>query len=349
MARLPYTKNIITETREYTPDEIKMMQEMMKKGPPIKSTIEMERLLWMDEDKVKGAEFYMECIWLWGGKTTSGTTEEPHVHAFPEVIGFISSDENDPKNLDARMEILLGDETHYLTKSCLVFVPPGMKHCPLTFREVNRPVFFFTLAPISHYGRRSENMKPEEAAKIEIPKFRTPRKDANGSRYARFIVTEPISHIPKNAKGKAPPPPPRDIKASHIVSLDHSIIPGAFYVDFVWIWNGSMVMAAETHAHDWDEMIGLVGYPNKKNPREIDPGMSVKMGEDMYTMEKSSLIYVPKNVMHAPIIFKDIKKPVLCFTIGTAPKWNKVKAAKTVAKTSAKGAAKAAPKAKKKK
>jgi hypothetical protein len=45
----------------------------------------------------------------------------------------------------------------------------------------------------------------------------------------------------------------------------------------------------------------------------------------MYQMKKSSLIYVPKNVMHAPIIFKDIKKPVLCFTIGTAPKWNKVK------------------------
>jgi uncharacterized RmlC-like cupin family protein len=38
-------------------------------------------------------------------------------------------------------------------------------------------------------------------------------------------------------------------------------------------------------------------------------------------MKKSSLIYVPKNVPHAPIIFKDIKEPVLCFTIGTAPKW----------------------------
>jgi hypothetical protein len=338
MAKLPYAKNIITETRQYTPEEIKMMEEMMKKGPPIKSTIEMERLLWMDDDKVKGAEFYMECIWLWGGKTTSGTTEEPHVHAFPEVIGFISSDENDPKNLDARMEILLGDETHFLTKSCLVFIPPGMKHCPLTFREVNRPVFFFTLAPISHYGRRSENMKPEEAAKVEIPKFRTPHKDANGSRYGRFIITEPISHIPKNARGKNPPPPPpaKDLKSSHVVSLDSNVIKGSFYVDFVWIWRGTLNMAPETHAHDWDEMIGLVGYPERKNPRDIDPGMFVKMGDDMYNMEKSSLIYVPKNVMHAPILFKDIKKPVLCFTVGTAPKWTKAKGANDKPKARAK-------------
>ena len=168
MPKLPYAANIVTDTREYTPEEIKMIQEMMKKNP-IKSTIEMERLLWMDDAKVKGAEFYMECIWLWGGRTTSGTTEEPHVHAFPEVIGFISSDENNPKELDARMEIILGDETHFLTKSCLVFVPPGMKHCPLTFREVNRPVFFFTLAPVARYGRRTDSMKPGNAAGAEIP------------------------------------------------------------------------------------------------------------------------------------------------------------------------------------
>jgi hypothetical protein len=334
MAKLPLSRYIITETREYTPDDIKMMEEMMKKGPPIKSTITMERLLWMDDEKVKNAEFYMECIWLWGGKTTSGTTEEPHVHAFPEVIGFISSDPDNPKDLDARMEILLGDETHFLTKSCLVYIPAGMKHCPLTFREVNRPVFFFTLAPISHYGRRSENMKSEDAAKVKIPKFKTPPKDANGSRYARYIITEPISHVPMNTKNISPPK--ETAKASHIVSLDDNVIKGAFYVDFVWIWSGNLIMAANTHVHDWDEMIGLVGYPDKKNPRAIDKGMSVKMGEDMYHMEKSSLIYVPKNVPHAPIIFKDIKKPVLCFTIGTAPKWTEVKKKKAAAKAKAK-------------
>jgi len=320
MSQLRYAKNIITETREYTPKEKAMIAKMLKDSP-IKSTVEITRLLWMDDEKVKNANFYMECIWLWGGKTTTGTTEEPHVHAFPEVIGFISSDPDNPGELDARMEIILGDETHFLTRSCLVFIPPGMKHCPLTFREVNRPVFFFTLAPISRYGRRSEKMKPEDAAKIEIPKFRAPRKDATGSRYARYIITKPISHIPKNARGKPAPAPPWDVKSSHIVSLDDRVLPGAFYVDFVWIWSGNLTMAAKTHAHDWDEMIGLVGYPNRKDPRAIDKGVSVLMGKDMYEMEKSSLVYVPKNVPHAPIIFKDIKKGVLCFTIGTAPKW----------------------------
>jgi len=156
MTGLRYAKNIVTDTKEYSPEELAKIQEMQKKNR-VESTVKGLRLLWMDDTKVKGASFYMECLWLWEGVTTSGTTEEPHHHEFDEVIGFISTNPDNPSDLDARMEIILGDETHFLTKSCLVHVPAGMKHCPLTFREVNRPVFFFTLAPVSAYGRKAED------------------------------------------------------------------------------------------------------------------------------------------------------------------------------------------------
>jgi mannose-6-phosphate isomerase-like protein (cupin superfamily) len=324
MAKLPYEKNIITVTKEYTAAEMKKIEEFKKKYP-FTSTVGMTRLLWMDDSMVDGAEFYMECLWLWPGKTPSGTTEEPHAHPFPEVIGFISTDPENPKELDGRMEIHLGDEVHDLRKSCLVFIPPGLRHGPLTFREVNRPTFFFTLAPVSKYGRKSELMAKEATAHVKIPDFKAPPKDKNGQRYAHYIITEPISHIPNNAKKQTAAKLPRNVKSTHLVSLENSVIPGAFYVDFVWIWSGDLTMAAETHSHDWDEMIGFMGLPpSQENPREIDKGVSLKMGDDIYKIKKSSLIYIPSNVSHAPIYFKDIKKPVLCFTIGTAPKWTQI-------------------------
>src|SRR4030042_5745927 len=216
MTALRYAKNIITGTREYTPQEIARIQEMLKKSP-ITSTVKLLRLLWMDDTKVKGASFYMEVIWLWEGKTTSGTTEEPHVHAFDEVIGFISSDPENPKELGARMEIILGDETHFLTKSCLVHVPAGMQHCPLTFREVNPPVFFFTLAPISRYGRKSDSMQDKDAPPVKIPAFKAPQPDASGSRYGRYIITEPKRHGPPPDPSKPMPPPPK-AKTTQLVS-----------------------------------------------------------------------------------------------------------------------------------
>jgi hypothetical protein len=318
MTTLRYAKNIVTETREYTKEEMTMIEEMMKKSP-IKSTVELIRLLWMDDTKVAGASFYMECIWLWGGKTTSGTTEEPHVHAHDEIIGFISSDPDNPKELDAKMEILLGDETHWLTKSCLVHIPAGMKHCPLTFREVNRPVFFFTLAPISRYGRKSESKNPKDAPPIKIPEFKAPPKDASGSRYGRYIITEPKRHGPPPDKSKQLPPP--KAKTTQIVSLDSEVSPGAFYVDFVWIWSGDMTMAPQAHAHDFDEMIGLVGWADKANPRAINGDVSIKLGNEEHNVKQSSLIFVPKGLTHCPIEFKNIKRPVLCFTIGNTTKW----------------------------
>ncbi len=319
MPRFRYDKNIVTDTREYTPEETAKIQEMMKRSP-ITSTVKILRLLWMDDTKVKGASFYMECIWLWEGKTTSGTTEEPHVHAFDEVIGFISSDPVHPHDLDAMMEIILGDETHFLTKSCLVHVPAGMKHCPLTFREVNRPVFFFTLAPISRYGRTSERMKSPQA--VKPPAFTPPSPDASGKRYARYIITEPKPHWPTTPDPNRPPPPPRTAKTTQIVSLDSEVSPEAFYADFVWIWSGDMTMAPQAHAHDFDEMVGIVGYPgNREHARDVGGDVSIMLADEKHAIKQSSLIFVPKGLSHCPIEFKGIKEPVLCFTIGNTPKW----------------------------
>lgn len=319
MADLKYAKYIVTDTREYTPEEMAKIEEMMKDSP-FESTVEGLRLLWMDDEKVEGASMYMECLWLWEGVTTSGTTEEPHHHDFTEVIGFISTDKDNPGELDARMEIILGDETHYLTKSCLVHVPPGMKHCPLTFREVNRPVFFFTLAPISHYGRTSQSVELKEGQSKE-PFFPPPEPDSSGTRYGRFIITEPKPHWDTSAPPPPPPPGPRKVESKQIVSLDDEASPGSFYVDFVWIWSGEMSMGTP-HAHDFDEMIGFIGFCGKDNPRAIDGNVTIALEDEVHTISQSSLVYVPKGMNHCPIEFKDIRQPVLCFTIGNTPMWS---------------------------
>lgn len=318
MSGLGYAKNIVTGTREYSPEEVARIQEMQK-SHPVESTVEMLRLLWMDETRVEGASFYMECIWLWGGVTTSGTTEEPHVHDFDEVIGFIGTNPDSPGDLDARMEIVLGDETHFLTRSCLLHIPAGMKHCPLTFREVNRPVFFFTLAPVSRYGRASEMIKSRGKAAAKAPDFIPPEPDNSGTRYGRYIITTPKRHW----SGPPPdrPPGPPLARATQVVSLDDEASPGAFYADFVWIWSGDMTMSPEPHAHDFDEMIGFIGGAGRESPRAVEGNVSIVIGDENHAIKQSSLVFLPKGLKHCPIEFKNVTRPVLCFTIGNTPMW----------------------------
>ena len=321
MAQPHFAANIVTQTKEYTPQELKKIEAMLRENP-VETTIQMERLLWMDNSMVPGASMYMECIWLWGGVTKSGRMEEPHIHDFDEIIGFISSDPDNPKELGAVMEMNMGDEVHYLTKSCLMHIPAGMKHCPLTFKEVRRPGFFFTLAPISSYGRTSGLKNPEAVRKTG---FVPPAKpDASGTKYGRYIFTEPRSHTPSRPRPEigAATPPTKTAKSSHIVSLDGAASPGALYVDFVWIWNGSMTMSPQPHSHDFDEMIGIIGGGGKENPREVNGEVSINMGGEKHMLSRSSLVYVPKGLDHCPLEFKNIEKPVLCFTIGNTTRWD---------------------------
>jgi len=68
-----------------------------------------------------------------------------HVHDNAEILGFYGTDLDDPYDLGGEIEIVIGDETHVLTKSSLVFLPGGLPHCPLTITRVDRPIFHFSI------------------------------------------------------------------------------------------------------------------------------------------------------------------------------------------------------------
>lgn len=264
---------------------------------------------------------FIQCFWLWEGATRSGFWEEPHLHDFDEIIGFISSDPENPKDLGAVMKMNLGDETHFLMKSCLIHIPAGMKHCPLTFIEVRKPVFFFTLAPVNRYRRMYGLTDRETGSKTEfLPPTET---DSSGTKYGRYIFTEPRPHAPsvKRPEDEAPKPP-KDAKASQIVSLDGGASPGSLYVDFVWIWSGSMTMSPQPHSHDFEELIGIVGSGNRDNHRQLIGDISINIEDERYTLTETSVMYMPKGLSHCPLDFKAVKKPVLCFTIGNTTIWD---------------------------
>jgi len=104
---------------------------------------------YLDGDVLKGA-FYVECDWFWKG--TDKPNVDAHTHSFDEVIAFFGTNPDDPEDLCGEVEIWLEDEQYILTKSCLIFVPKGMKHCPLIIRRVDRPIFHFTAGPAAKYG-----------------------------------------------------------------------------------------------------------------------------------------------------------------------------------------------------
>jgi hypothetical protein len=101
-----------------------------------------KRILWIDENVVPGS-FQMNCSWYL--KPNTDHAPFAHTHDEDEIIGFFSSDPDNPNELNAEIEFWIEDEKFMLTKSSLIFIPGGMKHCPLLLHRVDRPVFHFSV------------------------------------------------------------------------------------------------------------------------------------------------------------------------------------------------------------
>jgi hypothetical protein len=108
------------------------------------------RILWLEDFLMKGAPNII-LSWYWKAMDEEGTPS--HVHDFDEVIGFIGNDPKNPSDLGAEVELWLEDEKYMLTKTCLVYIPKGLRHCPLRMVKVDRPILFLALSLTEKYTK----------------------------------------------------------------------------------------------------------------------------------------------------------------------------------------------------
>lgn len=113
---------------------------------------------YIDSNFVEGA-FYAECVWF--HKASEGSPPE-HTHEdFDEILMFFGSDPENPHDLCGEIELWLGDEKHMITESCIVYIPKGLKHCPMYFRRVDRPIIHLSTAPSRNYSRDNNKENKE--------------------------------------------------------------------------------------------------------------------------------------------------------------------------------------------
>jgi hypothetical protein len=146
MAEKKYQKYIIDDYRGRPPitDADREREPMLKVLPHI-----CIPLTYLDSNKLEGG-FYSECMWL---HKASDAAMPAHAHEWDEIIGFFGSNPDDFHDLGGQIEFWLDDEQYILTKSCIIFIPKGLKHAPLIFRQVDHPIFHWGVGLSSIYNR----------------------------------------------------------------------------------------------------------------------------------------------------------------------------------------------------
>jgi hypothetical protein len=137
-------------------------------------------------------------------------------------------------------------------------------------------------------------------------------------KYGKYLITDPklvtelAHHDFTEISGYTFPDP---------VYLDRDTLKEAnTWLDIVWIWevpNPPDLPGA--HAHPFDEIVLLIG----SDPHDLsDLGAVIEwtMGEDddaeRFVIEETCAIFVPKGLVHGPMKFMRVDRPVLNVAIG---------------------------------
>ncbi len=111
----------------------------------------MPPLLFLNGDvPIQGAGQFAEAIWVWAdGSSVNDPDRQPHSHRFDELFMFLGSDRDNMLDLGGEVELWLGEgetaEKYVLRATSSVFVPRGVVHLPLIFRNVKRPFLMMTV------------------------------------------------------------------------------------------------------------------------------------------------------------------------------------------------------------
>jgi hypothetical protein len=105
----------------------------------------------LDEKKVSGIPFFTDCAWVWPKPGDIVMEGKAHTHDFDEIITVFGTNPDDPRDLCGEVEFWLDDEKHIIKNSCIIYVPKGTKHCPIIFKNVQRPIFHYIVGDAGKY------------------------------------------------------------------------------------------------------------------------------------------------------------------------------------------------------
>lgn len=75
--------------------------------------------------------------------------DTPHSHNYDEVFLFVGTDPQDYSDLGGEVEFWLGKgeeaEKYIFTEPTSIFIPKGLVHLPVYFRNVRKPFFFIPM------------------------------------------------------------------------------------------------------------------------------------------------------------------------------------------------------------
>lgn len=137
------------------------------------------------------------------------------------------------------------------------------------------------------------------------------------SKYEKYVVRNPIRIQGFDQKAWSTVKDSKTTPPFSFLLGDKPIKGAHTMVEISWVWKDTAIGATPEkppHKHDYDEIFMFIGA-NPVDTNDLGAEVEIWLGEaveaDKITLTTSSLVFIPRGLLHLPVIFRKVKKPVL--------------------------------------
>lgn len=126
--------------------------------------------------------------------------------------------------------------------------------------------------------------------------------------YGQYVVTKPLRH---------------DKWDSYDFSGDEDYKSDVTF--FLLKVEEPCVMEDYPHTHDFDMYLHFMSY-DPENMEELDAEIEIGLGpeQEIHTITSPCSVFIPKGMIHCPLVFKRVGKPIFFVHTSIAPKYVKL-------------------------
>jgi hypothetical protein len=251
-------------------------------------------LIYMSSAQIPDIKYNIEFGWVWGMPQPNPCLSE-RVGEYDEILLNIGGDCYNPEELGADIEYSLGGQILTINSTSAIFIPKGVRHGPLTYKEYRHPHVHISI--LLGTGER-------EYVSAEMPKPETGSTDID---YEKYLVRKPVYEVIAGTPVKNRQEP------ASMTFMNRNLVPACdIYVEGGWVWGmPDPNPHIFDHVHrDFEELVLHYGT-DYEHPEKLGAEIEFYLGDQPLKVDKTSVVFVPKGISHGPLIWKKYSAPHL--------------------------------------